>query len=118
LAIVKVGADHAISIFNDSGTANVIVDVVGYFTADVDHAEFVGLSPTRLIDTRSTGHIGTMHPFGPDESQAFTVTGGSVPADATAVVINVTVTDSVTGTFVTAYPTPVPADLDPPEASS
>ncbi|MGZ4693489.1 MAG: choice-of-anchor Q domain-containing protein, partial [Acidimicrobiales bacterium] len=40
LAIVKVGADHSISLFNDSGTANVIVDVVGYFTTDDTHADF------------------------------------------------------------------------------
>ncbi|MGZ7014735.1 MAG: choice-of-anchor Q domain-containing protein, partial [Acidimicrobiales bacterium] len=118
LAIVKVGADRSISLYNDQGTVNLVVDVVGYFTSDDAHAELVGLPPTRLIDTRASGHIGTLHPFGPDESQAFTVTGGAVPADATAVVINLTVTDSLSGTFVTAYPTPVPADLDPPEASS
>ncbi len=117
LAIVKVGADHAISLFNDSGSLNLIVDVVGYFTADDTHATFVGLSPTRLIDTRTSGHIGPMHTFGAQESQAFTVTGGAVPADATAVVINVTVTDSVTGTFVTAYPASVP-DPGPPNASN
>jgi hypothetical protein len=118
LAIVKVGADHAISLFNDSGSVNVIVDVVGYFTPGDHHAAFVGLSPTRLIDTRTSGHIGPLHTFGADESQAFTATGGAVPVDATAVVVNVTVTDSVTGTFVTVYPTPDPVDLDPPKASN
>ena len=41
-----------------------------------------------------------------------------MPSDATTVVVNLTVTDSVTGTFVTAYPTPAGPDLGPPNTSS
>jgi hypothetical protein len=117
LAIVKVGADHSISLFNDSGTANVIVDVVGYFTVDDAHAHYVPLLPRRIAEPRGNNPIG-LHQSGPGESQPLGVTGGPVPSDATGVVINVTVTDSVTGTFVTAYPTPVGPDPGPPNASS
>ena len=75
LAIVKVGADHSISLFNDSGTTNVIVDVVGYFTVDDAHAHYVPLLPRRIAEPRGNNPIG-LHQSGPGESQTLGVTGG------------------------------------------
>ncbi|MGZ4729255.1 MAG: choice-of-anchor Q domain-containing protein, partial [Acidimicrobiales bacterium] len=114
-ALVKVGADRSIALFNDSGTLDLVVDVVGYVGGD---NRYVGLPPRRLIDTRASGHIGPLHPFGPDEHQPFAVVGDAIPDQVKAVVLNVTVTDSVTGTFVTAYPTPIGPDLGPPNVSN
>ena len=117
LAVVKVGDDHSISVFNDSGGADVVIDVVGYFVDDDSGSTFVSLPPTRLVDTRSSGHIGPLHPFAPSETQSLTMAAGMVPTDATAVVFNLTVLSPNTGTFMTAYPATVP-DADPPIASN
>jgi serine protease len=60
---------------------------------------YTALSPTRLLDTRSTGQ--TLPAGG---SLSLTVTGGSVPSGATAVALNVTVTDTTAGSFLSVYP--------------
>ena len=76
-ALVKVGDDHSISLFNDSGALSLVVDVVGYLGGD---NRYVGLAPRRLIDTRASGHIGSLHPFGPDGHQSFAVVGDTIPS--------------------------------------
>lgn len=64
------------------------------------NAAYTALSPTRLLDTRLTGQT-----LGPDDSLSLAVTGGSVPASATAVALNVTVTDTTAASFLSVYPT-------------
>ena len=54
LVVVKVGADGAIDLFNAFGTTDVVVDVTGWFPVS-GSAGFVGVSPARLLDTRSGG---------------------------------------------------------------
>ena len=93
-----------------------VVDVVGFFTPDDSHGRFVALDPVRLVDTRPPT-VGPLVTFSPGGVQSLAVTGGEVPADASAVVANVTVTDTATGTFMTAYPTSSPAQ-PPPNASN
>src|SRR4249920_1683610 len=68
-------------------------------------AEFVSLSPTRILDTRiGLGAAPGVVPQG--QSIDVQVTGGSsgVPAGATAVAFNLTATDAVAPGFVTAWP--------------
>jgi hypothetical protein len=73
-------------------TAQVIFDVTGYFTADSTGATYHPLSPTRILDTRD-GTGGLSGPFGSHSARTFGVTGhGGVPAGATAVTGNLTVT--------------------------
>ena len=60
---------------------------------------YTAVTPTRLLDTRRTG--GTL---GPNSSLRLTVTGGSVPANATAVALNVTVTGTTSASDLTVYP--------------
>ncbi|MGC2208099.1 MAG: G1 family glutamic endopeptidase [Candidatus Dormiibacterota bacterium] len=60
---------------------------------------YTALPPTRLLDTRTNGET-----LGPSDSLSLTVTGGSVPVAATAVALNVTVTDTTTSSFLTVYP--------------
>jgi hypothetical protein len=69
----------------------VIFDVTGYFTPDTTGATYFPLDPTRLLDTRNgTGLAG---PFSSHAARAFQVSGvGGVPATATAVTGNLTVT--------------------------
>jgi hypothetical protein len=51
MVIVKVGSGGRISLFNLSGRADLIVDVLGWFP---DGPSFSGLSPARLMDSRRT----------------------------------------------------------------
>ena len=85
-------------------TAHVVFDVSGYFTADVSGGTFHGLAPTRLLDTRNgTGLTGG---FQSHVARAFAVAGGTspVPANATAVTGNVTVTEQSAAGYVYVGP--------------
>jgi hypothetical protein len=93
LAMVPVGADGNISLMV-AGTAHVVADVFGYYTADATGAEFNGLTPTRILDTRSAIGIPTTTPVSSGGTVVLQVTGGrsGVPAGAKTAVINLTVT--------------------------
>ncbi len=83
-------------------TAQVIFDVTGYFTPDATGATYRALTPTRLLDTRSsTGLAGA---FSSHVARTFQVTGGVVPADAIAVTGNLTVTQQTSGGFLSIGP--------------
>ena len=73
-------------------TAHVIFDVTGYFTPDTSGATYHALTPSRVLDTRDgTGGLGG--PFSSHQARTFQVTGaGGVPAGASAVTGNLTVT--------------------------
>ena len=75
---------------------HVIVDLDDWYSpAAGDGAGLVTANPGRLVDTRNSG----------GRRQELTVSiAGSVPADATAVALNVTVTDPVFNGFLTVYP--------------
>ncbi len=101
---VKVGTGGKVDLYQSGpGTAQVIVDVAGYFVdGDVtDAGGFIALTPARIMDTREAGGA-----FAPLESRDVQVTGKvGVPAgNVSAVVVNVTVTDSTAGGYLTAYP--------------
>ncbi|QUQ62642.1 hypothetical protein [Kutzneria sp. CA-103260] len=104
--IVPVGPDGKIDLYNNVGWVDVVVDISGYYTGNPPGTVPQGGvyrttdAPTRLLDTRDDGG-----PLGAGQSRALTV-----PNKATAVVLNVTVTNPTGNSFVTAYPggTPVP----------
>ena len=50
MTLAKVGAGGKVSIWNYDGTARVVADVVGYFSAS--GGRFVPVSPARVVDTR------------------------------------------------------------------
>ena len=69
------------------------------------------LPPQRIFDTRQASQVGPYStPFGPNESRDVTVAGlgGVPPTGVTAVVLNVTVTDTTSSSYLTVYPTGVP----------
>ncbi|HRE02747.1 MAG TPA: hypothetical protein PLV68_15705, partial [Ilumatobacteraceae bacterium] len=108
MAIVPLGPDGRITVYNFSGTTDVVIDVLGYFTTGT---AFTGLTPARLLDTR-IGFPTTDNLFdGTREVIADTVNNvrigarPGVPADAGSVVLNVTVTGSTGPGFLTIYPT-------------
>ena len=79
----------------------------GATTSSGDRAIYEPLAPARILDTRSPST-----PLGPSESRVLQVTGsGGVPADATAVVVNVTAVAPTAGGWLTLYPADVPLPL-------
>ncbi len=117
LVTAKVGTGGKVDIYNFSGTTQVIFDVVGYFMDSASPAsvsaqasaggQFVPLAPARILDTRS-GNGAAAAPLGPNGQLDLQVAGrGGVPAGtvASAVVINLTGTNTTAPGFLTAWPT-------------
>lgn len=103
LVMAKVGANGKVSIYNDSGSVHVVVDINGWFAADGSGSRAVPVTPLRLIDTRTSQVVG------PDATLEVKVTGAAgVPANAKAVALNVTAVNATQWTFVTAWPTGQP----------
>jgi hypothetical protein len=118
LVTVPVGAGGAITIenHNAAGTVDVVADLDGYYLFGLDQLRsqyqgfLVPVTPKRLLDTRN----GTGAPkaaLGPNSSLALQINGpgGSVNG-ATAVVLNVTITHSTAGGYLSVRPdgTPLP----------
>src|SRR5438309_1200572 len=120
--IVPVGAGGKVSFYNGVGSADLIVDVNGYFTdSTASGASFTVLSPTRIVDTRN-GTGGFNSALGPGQSMVVTVAGsGGVPNMASvtppkAVVLNVTVDGPTAASDLVVWPdgtsAPVASDLN------
>lgn len=106
--VARLGVDGSICVFTQSA-ANVIVDVAGYFA---DSSVLVPLgAPARLLDTRAGQptvdgqYRGSgVRPAG--GTLQLQVTGrAAVPANASAVILNVTATETQGSGVVTVYPT-------------
>jgi len=108
LVFAKVGAGGKVAIYNHSGSAQIVVDVMGWYGADgaPDGARYNGIVPSRLLDTRS-GTGGSWSAVGPGGTVDLRVTGvGGVPASGvSAVAVNVTVTQPTAEGFLTVFPT-------------
>lgn len=105
--VVKLGAGGRVSIYNNAGQSDVLVDVVGWSR---DDGHFVGLTPARVLDTRSG------QPVGAGGTLDVRVTGlGGVPSTGVGtVVLNVTATQPTSNSYLTVWPTGSPQ----PNASS
>ncbi len=110
MVIVAVGAGGAISLFNQSGTTDLIVDVLGWFPTG---SGFGGLTPARLLETRTDPGLATTDgqylgggALGAGGTIDLPVLNrGGVPASGVAAVaLNVTVTAPTAGSYVTVYP--------------
>jgi len=129
--VAKVGSNGQVSIFNGFGSTNVIVDVNGWFTDGSNPpptgGTFTGVTPTRILDTR-VGTGGFRAPLGAGQSLALQVAGyGGVPTMTdqvapTAVVANVTVTNTAAWSNLTVYPSgsalPLASDLNWPAGAT
>ncbi len=117
--IVKTGTGGAVSIFNAVGSVDVVADVGGWFsdgTAAAAGSLFVGVTPARILDTR------TAFAVGPNATYGLAVAGhGGVPAMSdtvppTAVVLTVTATNPTAASFLTVWPEgstrPLASDLN------
>lgn len=111
--IVPIGSGGRVSVFNPVGSADVIIDVSGYFTDSTASGKFFyAEAPIRLADTRISAQT-----LSPNGSFTLPVAGlAGVPGGATAVVLNVTVTGTTSASFLTVYPSsgarPLASDLN------
>jgi hypothetical protein len=103
LALVPVGADGAIvlTVAAVAGTVSLVVDVQSYVAGvnGTDPGAVVPVPPARVWDTRQHSVVG------PNQLISLHVTGpAGVPAGATAVFLNVTVTEPQANGFLTVFP--------------
>jgi hypothetical protein len=112
LAIVRVGVGGYIDLYNASGRVNLLGDISGYFAPGAG-AVNTTVTPCRVFDTRTGTGTGSCvgsdpvvkAPIAAGTYLKMKVTGvGGVPANATAVVMNLTAVGATTPTYVTAYP--------------
>jgi hypothetical protein len=115
LATVPLGSQGGITVYNFNGSVNVVVDVEGYYTtASQTSGLYNPVNPLRVLGTLAVGAS-----IGPGVSRAVTVAGvDGVPADASAVVANVTAAGSNSPGFLTVFPAPASGTPAPPLASN
>ena len=108
LVTVKVGTGGKVSFANALGTVDVIADIVGYYDDGTGPGDlFTGITPNRLLDSRgSTGGWNAKLTAGAPRDLTVRQPGNAtgVPATATAVIANVTVTGATAGSFVSTWP--------------
>jgi hypothetical protein len=96
LATVRLSASGSVCIYSERN-AHVIVDVFGAYAPS--GAQFVPLSPSRIIDTRAGA------PIGAGQVRQFSVAGaGGVPSNATAVVLNVAADRANAPGYLSVFP--------------
>lgn len=105
LAVIGIGTDGAISLFNSVGSTHVLADLVGYFRpGTADTTALTSLVPSRIFDTRdgTGGHLG---PFSAATEFDLQVAGrGGVPESCAAAVLNVTIVGASSDTYLTVWP--------------
>ena len=116
MVIAKVGDNGSVCVYAQSAL-HLVVDVAGYFAAG---SIYTALAPRRMLDSRpgqatvdgSSRGLGT-RPTGTITALRI-VNRAGVPANATSVLLNVTVTGTGGAGYVTVYP----CGIDPPLASN
>jgi len=114
LVTVRVGPGGVVRFANNVGATNVVADIVGYYDDGSPGGElFNGITPARILDNRVGNHWNAK--LGPGQQRDLQVAGrGGVPAGATSVVMNVTVTGGTALSFLQVWP----ADSPQPTSSN
>ncbi len=104
---VAPGIDGKVTLFTNAGATHLIIDVLGYYVP-TGGDRFTAPTPWRVLDTR-TGPVPGSWNVGQKLSGGQTlelpVAGVWVPADASAVVVNITSTEATSDlAYVTAWP--------------
>ena len=107
MVVVKVGEGGRVNLYNHSGSTHVVADLAGWYGRGgaEGRSGYSTLPPARILDTRiALGAPGAR--VGPGATVAMHVGGrGGVPAaGVSAVVLNVTATESTSGSYLTAWP--------------
>lgn len=124
LVSVTLGAGGAVNIYNALGTANVVVDVEGFFTpqsASVFQGLFHPITPVRVCDTRTPTSCEGHGAVGAGKSIVVTVaTAGGIPYDGTAeaAVVNLTGVAGTASTYLSLFPTDTNGQCHPTGTST
>jgi hypothetical protein len=122
--IVPLGTAGSVNFFNASGTTQLVVDVVGWFSASGSGSggAFVSIPPERITDTRTASGFpnagATLTPGGSLVVQvagADGVPGVGQTGTPTAVVCNVTAIGGTAASYLTVFPAgarPLASDLN------
>jgi len=116
LVTVQVGNADAVSIFNAAGATDVVADITGYFDPGVG-GRFHPIEPVRILETRPPAPKGIVDgPLGQGVPKTLQVAGSTskIPADATGVILNVTITGATLPSLLKVYPD----GSSPPTAST
>ena len=101
LALIALGSGGNVSIYSLTRT-DVVVDVVGWFTTLTGtQGRFTVVTPQRVADSRLPGAPFPRIGSGTEVPMNFT---GLAPGPATAVLHNLTATNTIAGGFITAHP--------------
>ena len=112
MVTVRLGGDGTISVHANQGCPQVIIDVAGHYRPGAGApGTFVGLRPTRALDTRTAG------PCVSGSGRVLGLVGRSgIPVGADSVALNLTVTRPNLAGFLTVWPTgttrPVASNLN------
>jgi hypothetical protein len=103
LATVPVGSQGGLTVYNYTGSVDVVLDVEGYYTTTSQTSGLYNpVNPDRVLGTLASGAN-----IGPNILTEVPVVGiDNVPSDASAVVANVTASASSGPGFLTVFPTP------------
>ncbi len=104
--VVKLGTGGYVDFYDAAGHTDIVADVSGWFTDATTSAggsRYVGLSPTRILDTRTTQSAGpgTTHVLAVAGSGGVPPMGSAVPP--VAVVLNITVTATTAASYLTVW---------------
>jgi len=107
--MAKLGTGGKLTIYNHAGSADVVVDVNGWYSdASVTGTSgvFNSLVPARILDTRDgTGGISGARAANTTTEVQITGRGGVPASGVSAVILNATVTQPAAGGFLTIFPT-------------
>ncbi|HSP30048.1 MAG TPA: hypothetical protein VLN74_15965, partial [Ilumatobacteraceae bacterium] len=114
--VTSLGANGAVCVYSDQ-QSDVLVDVLGWFGGGAQ-PPYTGAVPSRIVDTRNAigGPTGRITPATPKSVPVRGVTVSvngtpqQVPADASAVALNVTMVEAQEAGYATVWPcgTPMP----------
>ncbi|WP_439663455.1 RCC1 domain-containing protein [Lentzea sp. HUAS TT2] len=99
LVTVALGTGRTVDLYNNLGGIDLIADLAGFYVPGEGLA-YYPLDPRRVTDTRSSATIRPDNPL-----NLWLDADDSVPANASAVVMNVTATESTANTHVSVSPT-------------
>ncbi len=97
LVTVPLSASGSISVLNFAGTTAVDVDVEGFYSA-AGAGLYNPVSPVRVAGTAAVGT-----PIAANAAVPVTVTGGTIPTSASAVVVNLTAAGGTSASYLSAY---------------
>jgi hypothetical protein len=103
MVLARVGTNGMVSIYNNTGSTDVVVDVLGCFDTDAS-GRYVALSPRRVLDTRD-GFGAPLAPVGQTPLELTLLGQVGIPSNGVSgVMLNVTAVAPTANTFITVYP--------------